>query len=145
METAERGPQISLWSPILRKVASSQTQLSQEELRAHGYVGTGLWKMPRKCGSRGHCQGMAPSIAPLEEAALGGLLYLWNPTLLTFPHLKIQDMRRIWDHNSPRRGLPAHSSLSVRLQGQRGLSFIVCKVGISYLLSHQVCEVKSSG
>lgn len=34
---------------------------------AHGSVGRGLWEVPRKRGVRGHCRGMAQSVALLKE------------------------------------------------------------------------------
>lgn len=76
-------PQISLWSPILRRVASSEVRLSREESGSQGSVGTGLWEMAWKRGTRVHSQGMAPLVARVKEIALGGPCYLWNPTLMT--------------------------------------------------------------
>lgn len=76
-------PQITLWSPVLRRVACSEVQLSREEPGSQGSVGAVLREMARKCGTRVHCQGMAPSVALVKETGLGGPCYLWNPTPLT--------------------------------------------------------------
>ena len=76
-------PQISLCSPVLRRVVCSEVQLSQEEPGSQGSVGSVLWEMAGKCGTRVHCQGMAPSVALVKETGLGGPCYLWKPTPLT--------------------------------------------------------------
>lgn len=76
-------PKISLWSPVLRRVASSEVWLSQEKPGSQGSKGTGLWEIGQEVWTRVHRQGMAPSVALVKEIAVGGPWYLWNPTLLT--------------------------------------------------------------
>lgn len=46
-------------------------------------VGTRLWEMARKCGTRVHCQRMASSVVLIKKIALSVPCYLWNPIPLT--------------------------------------------------------------